>query len=130
MIAAIGRNGTQAPWVLDGPMDGAAFATWVEFVLVPTLVPGDIVVMDNLSVHKNTAARTAIESVGAEVWDLPAYSPDLNPIEKLWSKVKAFLRKTKARTPNALCQAIGEAIKQVSEKDIQNWFASCSYSLS
>ena len=87
MIAAVGRNGPQAPWVLYGPMDGTAFAVWAAHVLAPTLEPGDIVVMDNLSVHKNKFARAAIEATGAGIWDLPPYSPDLNPIEKMWSKV-------------------------------------------
>jgi len=129
MIAAIGRNGAQAPWVLNGPMDGAAFAVWAEHILVPTLEANDIVVMDNLSVHKNTDARAAIMAVGAQVWDLPPYSPDLNPIEKMWSKVKAYLRKAKARNPDSLCQAIGDAMASVSFQDIINWFASCGYSL-
>lgn len=128
MIAAIGRNGAQAPWVLPGPMDGAAFAVWAAQVLAPTLRPGDIVVMDNLSAHKNPAARTAIEATGALVWNLPPYSPDLNPIEKMWSKIKALLRKAKAREPEALFQAISEAFSQVSFQDITNWFASCGYS--
>lgn len=129
MIAAVGRNGPQAPWVIDGPMDGAAFSVWAEQVLAPTLQPGDIVVMDNLSVHKNAGARSAIEAAGAEIWDLPPYSPDLNPIEKMWSKVKALLRKTKARTPQALYRAIGHAMEKVTHQDIINWFASCGYSL-
>jgi len=129
MIAAIGRNGAQAPWVLDGPMDGAAFAVWAENVLAPTLTHEDIVVMDNLSVHKNQSARSAIEATGAKLWDLPPYSPDFNPIEKMWSKIKAHLRKAKARTPEALFQAIGYAIARVSFQDIVNWFASCGYSL-
>lgn len=129
MIAAIGRKGAQAPWVLDGPMDGAAFTIWVEKVLAPTLEAGDIVVMDNLSVHKNVCARYAIEATGATIWDLPPYSPDLNPIEKMWSKVKAYLRKAKARDPVALSKAIGQAMGQVSYNDIRNWFASCGYSL-
>jgi transposase len=129
IIAAVGRNGPQAPWVLDGPMDGTAFTVWVEHELAPTLEATDIVVMDNLSVHKNTAARAAIEATGATLWDLPAYSPDLNPIEKMWSKVKAYLRKVKARDPQALFEAIGKALAQVSPKDIKNWFASCGYSL-
>ena len=129
MIAAVGRNGAQAPWVLDGPVDGTAFAVWVQHVLVPTLEPGDIVVMDNLSVHKNVAARTAIEASGAAIWDLPPYSPDLNPIEKMWSKVKAFLRKAKARDTESLYRAIGEAMAQVTLQDIRHWFASCGYSL-
>jgi len=129
MIAAVGRNGPQAPWVLDGPMDGAAFRVWVERVLVPTLEPTDIVVMDNLSVHKQRLARAAILAVGAEIWDLPPYSPDFNPIEKMWSKIKAYLRKVKARDRESLCKAIGHAMTQITHEDIRNWFASCSYSL-
>lgn len=129
MIAAMGRNGPQAPWVLDGPMDGAAFAVWAEHVLAPTLEPGDIIVMDNLSVHKNQHARAAIEAVGAEIWDLPPYSPDLNPIEKMWSKIKALLRQSKARDAEALYDAIGKAMEKVSHNDTINWFASCGYNL-
>jgi transposase len=129
MIAAIGRQGAQAPWVLDGPMDGAAFAVWAKNVLAPTLTREDIVVMDNLSVHKNPSAREAIEAAGATVWNLPPYSPDYNPIEKMWSKIKAYLRKAEARTPEALCQAIGEALASVSLQDVQNWFASCGYNI-
>ncbi len=110
-------------------MDGAAFATWAEHVLAPTLEAGDIVVMDNLAVHKNTAARLAIEARGAAVWDLPPYSPDLNPIEKMWSKIKTLLRKAKARDPETLSKAIGDAMEKVTHSDIVNWFASCGYSL-
>jgi transposase len=128
MIAAVGRNGPQAPWVLDGPMDGDAFAVWAEHVLVPTLRKNDIVVMDNLSVHKNAQARAAIEATGAKIWDLPAYSPDLNPIEKMWSKIKAYLRKVKARDIESLYEAVGKAMDQVSHRDISNWFDSCGYS--
>ena len=129
MMAAVGRNGPQAPWVLEGPLDGDAFSIWVERVLVPTLEPTDIVVMDNLSVHRNAVACAAIEATGAELWPLPAYSPDLNPIEKMWSKVKAYLRKVKARDPQSLYQAIGRAMEQVTLQDVRNWFASCGYSL-
>lgn len=129
MIAAVGRNGPQASWVLEGPMDGAAFEVWVAQVLAPTLEANDIVVMDNLSVHKGTRARALIREQGAEVWDLPAYSPDLNPIEKMWSKVKSYLRKAKARDAESLFHAIGDALAQVSDSDIRNWFASCGYSL-
>jgi transposase len=129
MIAAIGRNGPQAPWVLEGPMDGLAFAAWAQHELVPTLKPSDIVVMDNLSVHKNTAARNAIKATGAQIWDLPPYSPDLNPIEKMWSKVKAHLRKAKAREPQALFEAIGQAFSEITQQDIDHFFASCGYSL-
>jgi transposase len=129
LIAAIGRNGPQAPWILEGAMDGAAFAVWCEQVLAPTLEPGDIVIMDNLSVHKNLEARAAIKAAGAQVWDLPPYSPDLNPIEKMWSKVKALLRKEKARDPETLYHAIANAFAKISLSDTRNWFASCGYSL-
>lgn len=129
IIAAVGRNGPQAPWVLDGPMDGAAFAVWAAQVLAPTLEAGDIVVMDNLSVHKNAPARRAIEAAGAQVWDLPPYSPDLNPIEKMWSKVKTSLRRAKARDPEALSLAIRDALAEITSSDIRGWFASCGYSL-
>ena len=129
MIAAVGRNGPQAPWVIDGPLDGTIFAFWAEHVLAPTLEPGDIVVMDNLSAHKNSAARASIQAAGAQIWDLPPYSPDLNHIEKMWSKVKALLRKSKARDPETLCQAIGHALEKVTHQDVVNWFASCGYSL-
>lgn len=129
MIAAIGRNGPQACWVLDGPMDGEAFTVWATQVLAPTLRVYDIVVMDNLSVHKNQNAREAIEEKGAEVWYLPAYSPDLNPIEKMWSKIKSILRTSKARDAEKLLQSIGYAMAQVTHHDIENWFASCGYSL-
>lgn len=129
IIAAVGRNGPQAPWVLDGPMDGPAFAVWAEQVLAPTLEATDIVVMDNLSVHKNATARTAIKATGAAIWDLPPYSPDLNPIEKMWSKVKACLRSIKARDSETLYEAIGQALAQVSLQDVEHWFASCGYSL-
>ena len=128
MIAALGRNGPQAPWVLEGPMDGTSFVIWVEQVLAPTLQPGDIVVMDNLSARKNATGREAIRKAGAETWDLPPYSPDLNPIEKMWSKVKARLRKAKARTPDALLQVIGQALDEASPSEAASFFASCGYS--
>lgn len=129
MIAAIGRNGPQAPWVLEGPMDGEAFLVWVEQVLAPTLASTNIVILDNLSVHQNAAACAAIRATGAQLWPLPPYSPDLNPIEKMWSKIKAYLRKAKARDPESLYQAIGRALKHITQRDARNWFASCGYSL-
>jgi len=130
MIAAVGRNGPQAPWVFDGALDSDIFEVYAAHVLAPTLRPGDILVMDNLSTHKNKTAREAILATGAEIWDLPAYSPDFNPIEKMWSKVKAYLRGYKARTPEALNKAIGEALTKVTAEDIRGWFRSCGYSLS
>lgn len=128
MIAAIGQNGPQAPWVLEGPMDGAAFAVWAQQVLAPTLQPTDIVVMDNLSVHRNAAACAAIEATGAEIWFLPPYSHDFNPIEKMWSKIKAYLRKIRARDRESLYETVGRAMERVTQQDVENWFASCGYS--
>lgn len=110
-------------------MDGSAFNVWAEQVLAPTLQPTDIVVMDNLSVHRNPAALFAITATGAQVWHLPPYSHDLNPIEKMWSKIKAYLRKVKAREPESLYVAIGQAMESVTHQDTTNWFASCGYSL-
>ena len=129
MIATVGRNGPQAPWVFKGALDGEMFKAYVEYVLAPTLKPGDILVMDNLSTHKNKIARKMILDTGAVIWDLPPYSPDFNPIEKMWSKIKACLRKRKARTSDELLDAIGDALATVTHKDIQGWFASCGYSL-
>jgi len=129
MIATVGCNGPQAPWVFKGALDGDMFRAYVEHVLVRTLEPGDILVMDNLSTHKNKMAREMILANGAHIWDLPPYSPDFNPIEKMWSKVKAYLRKRKARNSDELLEAIGDALAKVTHKDIQGWFASCGYSL-
>jgi transposase len=103
------------------------FETYVEQVLAPTLRPGDIVVMDNLRCHKGAAIERAIQAVGAERRDLPAYSPDLNPIEKLFSKLKAGLRAMAARTVERLYEALGEALRTVTEQDIAGWFGSCGY---
>jgi transposase len=130
MMAAVGRNGPQAPWVFSGALDGDMFEVYVTRVLAPTLQPGDILVMDNLSAHKNKTAREAILATGAEVWDLPPYSPDFNPIEKMWSKVKAYLRWYKARNTEELMKAIGEALTKITPEDIRGWFSSCGYSLS
>jgi transposase len=93
------------------------------------LRPGDIVVLDNLSSHKDKRAVALIEKAGAQVRPLPPYSPDLNPIEKMWSKVKALLRSAKARTDQALLEAIGSALQQVTANDAKGWFASCGYSI-
>ena len=129
MMAAVGRNGPQAPWVFSGALDGDMFEVYVTRVLAPTLEPGDILVMDNLSTHKNKIAREAILATGAKIWDLPPYSPDFNPIEKMWSKVKAYLRWYKARNTEQLMKAIGEALTKITQEDIRGWFTSCGYSL-
>jgi len=129
MISSIRFNGTTACMAVDGSTTGKVFRAYTEHVLVPSLRPGDIVVLDNLSAHKDKVAREMIESVGAQVMFLPPYSPDLNPIEKMWSKVKQLLRGTKARTQESLLTAIGVALGCVTEADALGWFASCGYSL-
>jgi transposase len=130
VIAAVGVDGPLAPCMLEGAMDAAAFRAYVEQLLVPAWKPGDFVVMDNLSSHKDSAAREAIEEAGAIVLDLPPYSPDLNPIEKMWSKIKAFLRKAKARSFEDLAQALKGAIQDITLSDTQGWFQSCGYKIS
>jgi transposase len=108
-------------------MTGAAFLAYVEQVLVPTLRPGEIVIMDNLPAHKPAAVRAAIEAAGAELRFLPPYSPDLNPIENAFSKLKALLRKAAVRTVDDLWRAIGKAIDAVTPNECQNYFAACGY---
>jgi len=116
-----------APMVLDGAMDGPAFLAWVEQMLAPTLAPGDIVVMDNLPAHKPDAVRVAIEATGAALRYLPPYSPDLNPIEMAFSKLKAFLKKAAARTIEDLWIAIGKALPQLTQDDCANYFNAAGY---
>lgn len=127
LISSIRLDGTTAMMVLEGSADGDAFRTYIEEFLVPTLRPGDVVVMDNLSTHKVSGVVDSIEAVGAKVWYLPPYSPDLNPIEKMWSKIKTLLRKSKARTTETLWEAICSAKAAVSQQDAQGWFTSCGY---
>ena len=124
---ALRLSGMTAPMVLDGPMNGTAFLAYVEQVLVPTLSPGDIVIMDNLPAHKPAAIRQAIEAAGAQLRYLPPYSPDFNPIENAFSKMKAFLRKAAARTVDDLWQAIADALSIFSPDECQNYFAACGY---
>lgn len=128
MMSSIRLDGTTACMTLEGTTDTESFRAYIEAVLVPTLRAGDLVVMDNLSPHKNDATLARIIEAGAEVLFLPAYSPDLNPIEKMWSKVKALLRTAEARTPADLVKAIGQALAQVTAQDALGWFASCGYS--
>jgi len=118
-----------APMVLDGPMNAAAFLAYVEQVLRPVLRPGDVVVMDNLSSHKVDGVRKLIEEAGAELLYLPPYSPDLNPIEKAWAKLKQLLRAARARTQKALDQAIAEALSLISADNALAWFKHCQYGL-
>lgn len=127
MVAAVGLEGPEAPFVIEGPVDADVFAAYVQQVLVPTLRPGDIVVMDNLAPHKAAGIRQTIEAKGAQVWYLPPYSPDLNPIEQMWSKIKQYLRKIAARTLDALVDAIGQALQTITANDVLAWFRHCGY---
>lgn len=129
MISSIRVDGTTACMAIDGATDTEVFATYVHQVLCPTLRPGDIVIMDNLSPHKGADALASIQQAGAEVLFLPAYSPDFNPIENMWSKVKTHLRATEARTQETLVDAIAVALGRVTRQDAMNWFASCGYSI-
>ena len=126
-VGALRLEGMTAPMVLDGAMHGAAFLAYVEQVLVPTLTPGDIVIMDNLPAHKSVAVRHTIEAAGAELRFLPPYSPDFNPIEMAFSKLKAFLKKTAARTVDDLWDAIAQGIDTVSPIECRNYFAAAGY---
>ena len=127
MIAAIGLDGVHAPFALEGAVDAEAFGVYVEQVLLPTLHGGEIVVLDNLSCHKHPRVRELIESAGAEVWYLPPYSPDFNPIEPMWSKIKQTLRSLAARTFEGLIEAIRIALGKVSLQDLAGWFIHCGY---
>ena len=127
MISALRLDGSTACMVVDGSTDKDVFGAYVQHILLPTLHPGDIVILDNLSAHKHAAAIAMIESVGAMAWFLPPYSPDLNPIEKMWSKVKQFLRSAKARTLDVLIKAVADALETVSSQDAAAWFTACGY---
>jgi transposase len=128
MISSIRLDGSTACMALEGTTDTESFRAYVSEVLLPALRPGDIVVMDNLSPHKSDPTLTLITEAQAQVLFLPAYSPDLNPIEKMWSKVKNLLRGAEARTPADLITAIGQALAKVTPKDALGWFVSCGYS--
>jgi transposase len=129
LLSAIRIEGVmkEATVVFDGSMNTATFETYTQQFLAPALRPGDVVVMDNLGAHKSPAIRHAIESAGADLWYLPAYSPDLNPIEKLWSKVKTWLRRVSAKTFDSLAQAIADALRAVPADECANYFRSCGY---
>lgn len=125
--AALRRNALTAPMTLDGPMNGAAFRAYIEQVLVPTLHPGDIVVMDNLPAHKHAAVRAAIEACAATLLPPPPYSPDFNPIENAYAQFKAFLRSAAARTFDALDAAIADAFRAFTPQQCANYFAAAGY---
>jgi transposase len=126
-VAGLRSSGMVAPMVLDGPINGDLFQIYVEQVLVPDLRRGDIVVMDNLGSHKGADVRVAIEAAGASLLYLPPYSPDFNPIEKAFAKLKAMLRKAAARTVDALWATIGKVIDTVTAAECANYFIAAGY---
>jgi transposase len=126
-VAGLRNSGMVAPMVIDGPINREAFVAYVEQVLVPELRPGDVVIMDNLSSHKAPVIREAIEAAGAELRFLPPYSPDFNPIEKAFSKLKAHLRKAAERTIHGLWNAIGRILDLYTPQECANYFSACGY---
>ena len=126
-LGALRAEGIIAPLTVEGPINGPLFRAWVEQHLAPALKPGDIVVMDNLSSHKVVGIREAIEAVGAELRYLPPYSPDLNPIELVFSKLKKLLRDGAARTVDKLWELCGRSLDQFTEHECRNYFKHCGY---
>src|SRR5262249_52347035 len=124
---ALRLDGLDAPWVVDGAVHGAVFQCWVHEVLCPTLQPGDIVLWDNLSAHTVAGVEELLTARGARLLRLSPYSPDFNPIEQCWAKIKTGLRRAKARAIEALIDAIKSALDTVTEADIRGWFTHCGY---
>jgi transposase len=127
VVAGLRRDGVIAPFVLDGPMTGEVFRAYVEQILAPALSPGDAVGMDNLPAHKVAGVKEAIWGAGASLLYLPAYSPDLNPIEQLFAKLKALLRKAATRTQDALWSTIRQALDAFTPAECQNYLANSGY---
>ena len=127
LMSAVRMDGVVAPLLLDGPVNAETFAGYVEECLVPALEPGDILIMDNLPAHKSVRVTKAVEGAGCALVYLPPYSPDLNPIENMWSKVKAILRKAAARTFEALLDAVGESLRAITFEDCLGYFEHCGY---
>ena len=126
-LAALRSDRVDAPWLIDGPINGERFQIYVEKVLVPTLNPGDIVIMDNLGSHKGKAVRELIRAAGAKLFFLPKYSPDLNPIEMLFSKLKHLLRKAAKRTKDTICDAIAQILNTVTHQECRNYLIKAGY---
>ena len=129
MLAALSLHGIEAIMTIEGATDAEVFQAYTKEVLGPTLRPGDIVILDNLSAHKMTSIREVIEGCGAQLLYLPPYSPDLAPIEQAWSKIKTFLRTAKARTREALELAIQHALTTITAEDAHSWFTYCGYTV-
>ena len=130
MLSSIRCDGATACLVVEGATDAAVFQTYIQRVLIPTLRPGDCVIMDNLAPHKTAAVEALLAAAGVTWRWLPAYSPDLYPIEKMWSKIKTFLRSAKVRTSQALLAAITKALQSITPQYAVHWFASCGYTIS
>ena len=126
-LAALRHDRIEAPWLIEGPINGERFRLYVERVLLPTLKPGDIVIMDNLGSHKGKVVRRAIRSVGAKLIFLPKYSPDLNPIEQVFAKLKHLLRKAATRSIDAVCDAISQILETFSPQECLNYFQNSGY---
>jgi transposase len=126
-LAALRRDRIEAPCVIDGPINGRSFLAYVEQMLVPTLRPGDIVVMDNLGSHKGQAVRRALRAAGAKLFFLPPYSPDLNPIEQAFAKLKTLLRRADERTVETTWRRIGQLLDRFSPTECANYFANAGY---
>jgi putative transposase len=126
-LAALRQDRVDAPCVFDGPINGERFRLYVDKMLVPVLKPGDIVVMDNLGSHKGKAVRQAIRQTGAKLLFLPKYSPDLNPIEQLFAKIKHWLRKAAARSVDTVCSSLGATLGRVSAQECKNYFDEAGY---
>ena len=126
-VAALRHDRIEAPWLIDGPIDGQSFRAYVEKELAPTLKPGDLVIMDNLGSHKGEAVRQAIRSAGAKLFFLPKYSPDLNPIEQVFAKFKHLLRKAAARTLETVLAAIGELLDAYTPEECANYLKNAGY---
>ena len=127
MLATLSIDGVEAPMLIEGSVDTLVFNAYCEQVLQPTLKPGDVIVLDNLGAHRASRIEEIAASCGARVLWLPPYSPDFSPIELMWSKVKAYLKKVKARTQEQLEKAIAEALKTITISDCLNWFRHCGY---
>jgi transposase len=126
-VAALRLDRIEAPWLLEGPIDGESFRAYIERILLPTLRPGDIVIMDNLGSHKSKAVRELIRSTGAKLFFLPKYSPDLNPIEQVFAKLKHLLRKAAARTVEAVSAAIRGILAAFTSQECANYFRNSGY---
>jgi transposase len=126
-LAALRHDRIEAPWFIEGPIDGDSFRLYVEKVLLPTLRPGDIVVIDNLGSHRGKAVRQLIRSAGAKLFFLPKYSPDLNPIEQVFAKLKHLLRKAAARTVEAVCLAVSQILPCFNADECARYFANSGY---